>query len=148
MSKISFLLAQILSAVYGKDVRQSIHDSIAQCYADVSASKTLADNAATAANQAASNAKDSVSEAVSDMQTQTNAAIGECNAAVTAANAATASANTKANAANTAAAAANASKQACDEAVATLPSQLQAAFCDIGLSVQEGRLCVTVKRSE
>ena len=36
MSKIENYLKQILSAVYGKDVRQSIHDAIAQCYDDVS----------------------------------------------------------------------------------------------------------------
>ena len=35
-SNIETLLASILSAVYGKDVRQSIHDAIAQCYDDVS----------------------------------------------------------------------------------------------------------------
>lgn len=34
-SKIATYLSQILSAVYGKDVRQSIHDAISQCYADV-----------------------------------------------------------------------------------------------------------------
>lgn len=34
MADIESLLKQILSAVYGKDVRQSIHDSIRQCYYD------------------------------------------------------------------------------------------------------------------
>lgn len=34
MADIESLLKQILSAVYGKDVRQSIHDSIKQCYLD------------------------------------------------------------------------------------------------------------------
>lgn len=36
MSKIESYLKQILSAVYGKDVRQSIYNAIAQCYDDVS----------------------------------------------------------------------------------------------------------------
>jgi len=36
MANIESLLAQILSARFGKDVRQSIHDAIAQCYDDVS----------------------------------------------------------------------------------------------------------------
>ena len=36
MSNIQNYLTQILSAVYGKDVRQSIHDAIKQCYDDVS----------------------------------------------------------------------------------------------------------------
>jgi hypothetical protein len=44
MSNISVLLENILKAVYGKDVRQSIHDSIAQCYSDVDAAITLADS--------------------------------------------------------------------------------------------------------
>lgn len=34
MADIERLLKQILSAIYGKDVRQSIHDSIKQCYYD------------------------------------------------------------------------------------------------------------------
>lgn len=34
MADIESLLKQILSAIYGKDVRQSIHDSIKQCYYD------------------------------------------------------------------------------------------------------------------
>lgn len=34
MSNIQDYLTQILSAVYGKDVRQSIHDAIKQCYDD------------------------------------------------------------------------------------------------------------------
>ena len=34
MADIESLLKKILSAVYGKDVRQSIHDSIKQCYYD------------------------------------------------------------------------------------------------------------------
>ena len=36
MSNIQNYLTQILSAVYGEDVRQAIHDAIAQCYDDVS----------------------------------------------------------------------------------------------------------------
>jgi hypothetical protein len=56
MSRISNLLAQILSATYGRDVRQSIHDAIEECYSDVSNAKTLADSAATSANTAAANA--------------------------------------------------------------------------------------------
>lgn len=34
-SNIASLLNQILTAIYGKDVRQSIHDAIQQCYEDV-----------------------------------------------------------------------------------------------------------------
>lgn len=53
MANISTLLGQILKAVYGKDVRQSIHDAISQCYDDVISGKTLADKAAANANTAA-----------------------------------------------------------------------------------------------
>lgn len=35
MSNISTLLQQILTAVYGREVRQSIHDAIQQCYSDM-----------------------------------------------------------------------------------------------------------------
>lgn len=34
MRKIKECLEEILSAVYGKDVRQAIHDGICQCYED------------------------------------------------------------------------------------------------------------------
>ena len=40
MADVESLLKQILSAIYGKDVRQSIHDSIKQCYYDGKAGAT------------------------------------------------------------------------------------------------------------
>ncbi|MCF2569549.1 SGNH/GDSL hydrolase family protein [Mediterraneibacter glycyrrhizinilyticus] len=40
MATIETYLNQILSAIYGKDVRQSIHDAISQCYADGKAGST------------------------------------------------------------------------------------------------------------
>ena len=46
-------LALIQSAVYGKDVRDAIHDSIQQCYTEASSASTAA-AAATAATLAAS----------------------------------------------------------------------------------------------
>ena len=73
MSAISNLLNQIKTAIYGEEVRDSIHDAIEQCYTDVSTGVTLA-------NTAANNA----------------------NAKATAANNAASAANTAANAANTA----------------------------------------------
>lgn len=148
MSRISGFLAQILSAVYGKDVRQSIHDAIEQCYTDVSNAKTIAEAATNNANTAASNAESRTKAAISSMQTDTNTAIGNCNSATTAANTAATNANTKANAANTAAGNADASKQACDAAVAALPGQLKDALDDLGLSIQNGKLCVKVERSD
>lgn len=147
MSRISGLLQQIMSAVYGKDVRQSIHDAIRECYANVEAAKTLSEDAASSANAAASNSESRTTAAISTMQTDTNAAIGNCNAATTAANTAATNANTKAGLANTAASNADASKQACDAAVAAIPGQLKDALDDLGLSIQNGKLCVKVERS-
>jgi len=49
MATITENLKKILSAVYGKDVRQAIHDSIKQCKMDVDAA---ADNATSTANTA------------------------------------------------------------------------------------------------
>lgn len=147
MSRISGLLQQIMSAVYGKDVRQSIHDAIKQCYTDVSNAKTLSEDATAAAKTAASSSESRTTAAISTMQTQTNTAIGNCNSATTAANTAATNANTKANAANTAASNADASKEACDAAVAAIPGQLQDALDDLGLSIQNGKLCVKVERS-
>ena len=121
MANISTLLGQILKAVYGKDVRQSIHDAISQCYDDVASGKTLADKAAANANTAAQQAKASTDNAIESMTTQT-------------------SASAKATAANNAAITAN-------DAAAALPGQLQSTLDSLGLSVQNGKLCVRVERS-
>ena len=43
--KIAEFLDKIKNAVYGVEVRDAIHDSIKECYDDVSTSKTLADKA-------------------------------------------------------------------------------------------------------
>lgn len=140
MANISTLLGQILKAVYGKDVRQSIHDAISQCYDDVTSGKTLADKAAANANTAAQQAKTSADNAIESMTTQTNAAIAGCNSASTAANNAASNASAKAAAANNAAITAN-------DAAAALPGQLQSTLDSLGLSVQNGKLCVRVERS-
>lgn len=140
MADISTLLSQILKAVYGKDVRQSIHDSISQCYSDVTAGKTLADAAAEKANAAAQKAKDDTTDAISSMTTQTNTAIADCNSASAAANSAASNASSKATAADNAAIAAN-------YAAAALPGQLKATLDELGLSIQNGKLCIRVERS-
>lgn len=51
-------LIAIRSAMYGKDVREAIAHGIEQCYSDVSAAKTVADDSADAANEAAELAND------------------------------------------------------------------------------------------
>lgn len=140
MANISTLLGQILKAVYGKDVRQSIHDAISQCYDDVISGKTLADKAAANANTAAEQARASADDAIENMTTQTNAAIANCNSASTTANNAASNASAKATAANNAAITAN-------DAAAALSGQLQSTLDSLGLSVQNGKLCVRVERS-
>lgn len=128
MSRISNLLAQILSAVYGKDVRQAIHDSIEQCYSDVSTAKTLADDSVTAANAAAANAETRVTTALTNAESRVNTAVGNANSATTAANTAAANANAKAGVADTAA------------------TEVRRAFADLKLSIVDGKLCMEVTR--
>lgn len=78
MSKIDSLLAHILSAVYGRDVRQSIHDAIKECYDDVTDGTTIAEVAANAAMTATSKANTATDNA--------NAAAENANAAAENAN--------------------------------------------------------------
>ena len=73
---ISELLALIQSAVYGKVVRGAIHDSIEQCYSDVSTSSTAANTAATAANEAAATARQAATDAESAATAANIAAAG------------------------------------------------------------------------
>ena len=134
MSRISNLLASILSAVYGKDVRQSIHDAIEECYIDVSNSKTLSEEASENANAAAVSAESRTTAAISSMETKTNAAISNCNSA--------------ADSANTAANNAISSKETCDAAIAEIPGKLEAAIDGFGLVFVDGKLCVKVERND
>lgn len=53
MATIAQIVAQIRTAIYGKDVRENIAQGIEKCYSDVTAAETLADAAATRANEAA-----------------------------------------------------------------------------------------------
>lgn len=114
MSQIQTNLNKIKTAVYGVEVRDAIHDSIEQCYDDVSAAKTKADNATTAANTAASNANAKAAAAETAAQNANAAATAvETNAqsvieAINRADTAAASAKAQATAAETAAQNANA----------------------------------------
>ena len=114
MSKISEYLTQIKTAIYGREVRDAIHDSIEQCYTDVSNAKTLADTAASNANAAtrkentaASNA-DAKAKLANDAATKAGTATSNANAATTKANNAATKANTAASNADTATSNANA----------------------------------------
>ena len=53
MATISQIVAQIRTAIFGKDVRENIAQGIEKCYTDVSAGVTTADAAAGRANTAA-----------------------------------------------------------------------------------------------
>lgn len=94
MSKISEYLNKIKTAIYGREVRDAIHDSIKECYADVTRGATLAN-------------------AASD---KANAATEKANIAASNADTATASANSAANLANTAASNADNKAALADEA--------------------------------
>ena len=63
MSQIDALLAQIKTATYGNQVRDSIHDAIEICYDDVSTAKTVAEAATASATAAASTANTAASTA-------------------------------------------------------------------------------------
>lgn len=131
MSKIQTLLQQIQTAVYGKDVRQSIHDSIKECYDDVTSAKTLADKSIIQMDEKISACDISAANA------NTKASLADTAAS---------NANVKAALAQTAANTANASATACDDAVAAIPNQVIQAFAGLGLALIDGKLCVEVER--
>lgn len=54
MATISQIVAQIRTAIFGKDVRENIAQGIEKCYTDVSAGVTIANTAASNANTKAS----------------------------------------------------------------------------------------------
>lgn len=131
MSRISILLENILKAVYGKDVRQSIHDAIGECYTDVLSAKTLADDSVTL-----------MQENIEDCNAAATSARSAADTASNSASVAEASAST----ANTAASNANASASACDTAVDELPDQVTGVFAELGITKSNGKLCVEVER--
>lgn len=136
MSKISEYLNKIKTAIYGREVRDAIHDSIKECYTDVTSGATLANtasdkaNAATEkANTAASNADTATASAnsaanlanTSASNADNKAALADkaatdANTATESANAAASSATNKAALADTAAARAIAAANSANEA--------------------------------
>lgn len=104
-SNIQTYLNNIMNAIYGRDVRSSIHDAIELCYDDVSAGKTTAESSASAANSAAT-AANNAATAATDAKDAANSAATAANNAASAANSArdaTVTATTNANQAATAA---------------------------------------------
>ena len=136
MSKISEYLNKIKTAIYGREVRDAIHDSIKECYADVTSGATLANeasdkaNAATErANTAASNADTATASAnratglantaasnADNKAALADKAATDANAATESANAAASSAADKATLADTAATRATAAMNSANEA--------------------------------
>lgn len=136
MSRISEYLNKIKTAIYGREVRDAIHDSIKECYTDVISGATLANeasdkaNAATEkANTAASNADTATAGANSAANLANTAASNadnkaaladkaatDANTATDSANAAASSATDKAALANTAATEATAAMNSANEA--------------------------------
>lgn len=136
-SGIQNYLNSIINAIYGRDVRNAIHDAIETCYDDVSSGKTIAeaaaanvntavDNATTAANAAtaatananeAATAANTAAENATEAASGASEAISSANTAASDANTAAASANTAATNANTAADAANSAAERAEEAM-------------------------------
>ena len=110
---IAQILANILSAVYGRDVRQSIHDGIEKCYSDVTTGKTMAETAADNANDKAALANTAATNAntkaglANTAATNANDKATLADAAATAASTQTGLAENATLAANTAATNAN-----------------------------------------
>ena len=95
-SQIETLLNTIETAIYGRDMRSAIHDSIEMCYSDVSTAKTLVDASIDAAEIATANAISATSSATT-ATTDARAAIADAEQATDAAEQATSAANTAAN---------------------------------------------------
>lgn len=56
-------IAQIRTAIYGREVRESIAHGLEQCYSDTTSGKTTADAAAELANEKAQDANDAAAAA-------------------------------------------------------------------------------------
>ena len=108
MSKISEYLNKIKTAIYGREVRDAIHDSIKECYADVTSGATLANEASDKANAATEKANTAASNA--------DTATASANSATNLANAAASNADNKAALANEAIADANAATKSANAA--------------------------------
>lgn len=120
MSKIGEYLNKIKTAVYGREVRDAIHDSIKECYADVTSGATLANEASDKANAATEKANTAASNA--DMAT------ASANSAANLANTAASNADNKAALADKATADANAATKSANAAASSAADK--AAFAD------------------
>ena len=106
MSNIAEYLEKILAARYGKDVRQSIHDSIEEVDRVADTAQNSATASAKAAAESAKNAGNSASAAAGSATAAASSEQNAANSAQAAAGSATAAASSEQNAANSAQAAA------------------------------------------
>ncbi len=111
MSKISEYLNKIKTAIYGREVRDAIHDSIKECYTDVTSGATLANEASDKANAATEKANTAASNA--------DTATASANSAANLANAAASNADNKAALADRATANANAATESANTAASS-----------------------------
>lgn len=111
MSKISEYLNKIKTAIYGREVRDAIHDSIKECYTDVTSGATLANTASDKANSATEKANTAASNA--------DTATASANSAANLANAAASNADNKAALADKAATDANAATESANAAASS-----------------------------
>lgn len=118
MAVIDDILSKILSAVYGKDVRQSIHDGIKTSYDISSEAKSVADTAKSTADTAKSTA-DTAKSTANTAKTTANTASTTANTAKTTAEAASATATEAKTTAEAATATANTAKSTADTAKST-----------------------------
>lgn len=132
-SAIQTYLNNILNAVYGRDVRSSIHDAIELCYDDASSGKTIAETAAGNVNTAidnatsAANAANSAATSANSAADSANSAAASANSAATEATDATTAANTAAGSANNAATSANNAASSATSAASNANSAAQRA---------------------
>lgn len=108
MSKIGEYLNKIKTAIYGREVRDAIHDSIKECYTDVTSGATLANTASDKANAATEKANTAASNA--------DTATANANSAANLANTAASNADNKAALADKAATDANAATESANAA--------------------------------
>ena len=129
-------LLEIQTAVYGREIRGAIHDSIKECYENVIAGVTLADDAAAAAASAAGDAVTAKQQALSAATTANNSA----DTAVTAAGYANRTATIASQRASDALEAANTANQQAQNARNAISY-----FCDVYSSSAEysiGDYCI------
>ena len=148
MSNIAEYLEKILAARYGKDVRQSIHDSIKEVDRVADTAQDSATASAKAAAQSAQNASESAVAAVGSATAASESAQNASNSAQTAAESATAAASSEKNAAESAKNAGEGANAAAGSASAASVSEQNAANSAKAAAESEKNAEASAKRVE